>query len=319
MPSSQETFQGWLDQGYIPYRGWSPQQQWQYDLASEYGLTDGGPFARGNPFYEGAGARDTRWDVSSKQDILDYLEFANKMGTHTGESLRLLGVPEYDSTDIWEFFERPGELSALNAIKDSTRRQLAQGNRAIASEGARVGRSAYAGSPALQAQTTKAGLDIGRGDAEATLAGAVKNMARQIERGDRDPLSKQLLSASELGIGRNRATPEALTQLGGALIGGGATLMGSGSPQGAIAGLLTAGTGAPIKIGAEDQIRRYNDRLATVTGRLGPQAKMAAWSERLPDVQARRRSKLTPWGGAENALRGLYASEDEGGGFLFGA
>ena len=320
MPTCQETFQQWLDQGYIPYRGWGPEHTGQRDTAAAQGLAGGsGPFAPANPFYEpDISARQSRWDVSNEQDILNYLEFANRLGTHTEGSLERLGVPEYTSQDIYDFFIRPDERRRIEGARESARRGVERGGRLLASEASRVGRSMSGGAPGVVAQAAEAGAEGGGLNAEATLAKATKNMARAVESGPRDPFSPRLLAASERGIAENMSVAGGLTGLGEALQSGGNQAVASGNPIGAAIGGAVATAGLPFKIGGEDQQTKYASRLADVRERLSPEANYARWSERIATPTFSQVASA-PSGGLEQTLGNVYRKPEEDSlGFMFG-
>lgn len=364
MPSTQDVFDKWLDQGFIEYEGWYPANTRQGRVAQEYGLSLGPYSERGRrrqgggglPFSRttsgsysdragpwggvGSDARKARWTVNSKQDILDYLEFANKMGVHNTQRRKGLGIPEYTSQDIYDYFIRPEEGAGLERAEAGALAAAERGGTAAASEAGRVGTSAYGGAPGVRERAI-AGVGEAPNVTDA-LRGSRFSFAQALE-GDPERLSTyNMLRDSAIGpfsglranidlnetIGKvgwgvsgggGSGGVTAAADSGGGASGGGASGGGGGGMgPGAIAALISKFVGMGFGIGGDDQARLYRERLREVGSRLGATPAVASWSSRMPGG-GRASQSMAPTQSFEGALGGLY--DDEGksrSGYLFG-
>lgn len=313
MSEAQDQWQQWLDQGYIEYEGWAPATIAQGQVVRDYNLSPGtaggssagkrDTFGGGLPFrrdpFGGPGVGRSRtgtWEVKDKQDIIDYLEFVNRMGVHNEKNRAKLGVKDYTSADVWEFFERPGEMARLESGREGIAAGIERARRGAASEAARRGATKFGeGQAEFQARLPGALASYGGIGAEQALQRGVKRIAQGIEgSAARGSTASRLLAGGERGLGdqitnaRNWAEQgQRLNQLAGSTMG------------------ISAAVGAPMSIGGEMEAAKYDQVLQNLRADLAP-ADLPQWSSRIADTTG----APTSVGTTESALGQLFPSDE---------
>ena len=313
MSESQDQWQEWLDQGYIEYEGWNPATLAQGQTVRDYSLspgTAGGSsagdrrsFGGGLPFrrdpFGGPGvgrSRTDTWEVKDKQDIIDYLEFVNRMGVHNEKNRAKLGVKDYTSADVWEFFERPGEIDRLESGRKGIVSGVERARRGAASEAARRGATKFGeGQAEFQARLPGALASYGGIGAEQALQRGLKRIAQGIEgSAARGSTASGLLAGGVRGFGdqitnaRNWADEgQRLNQMAGSTLG------------------ISAAFGAPMSIGGEMEAAKYDQALQNLQDDLAP-ADLPQWSSRIADTTGTPKSVGT----TESALGQLFPSDE---------
>lgn len=324
MSESQDQWQEWLDQGYIEYEGWAPATAHQGQTVRNYDLSPGtaggssaGPRRAGGgglPFRRdpiggpGVGASRTgTWEVKDKQDILDYLEFVNRMGVHDSKRLGKLGAKDYTSTDVWEFFERPQEMARLESGRAGITSGIERARRGAASEAARRGATKFGeGQAEFQARLPGALASYGGIGAEQALQGGLKRIAQGIEgSAARGATASNLLSSAERGYGGQITNATNWGEQGEGMTGAATDTGSSGGAAGGIAAAILGGIGAPLKIGGKVESEKYDQRLQDIREDLGS-VPLPQWSSRIADTSGTTASVGT----TESALGQLFPRDE---------
>jgi len=322
MSEAQDQWQQWLDQGYIEYEGWVPATAHQGQTVRDYGLSpgtaggsDAGPRRAGGgglPFrrdpFGGAGVGTSRtgtWEVKNKQDILNYLEFVNRMGVHDPKRREKLGVGDYTSTDVWEFFERPQEMARLESGREGIVSGIERARRGAASEAARRGATRFGeGQSEFQARLPAALASYGGVGAEQALLRGEKRIAEGIEgSAARGSTASNLLAAAERGFGGQMTNASNWAEQGRSMTGAATDTGSSGGAAGGIAAAFLSAIGAPLKIGGSVETEKYRERLEDIRGDLAP-VTLPKWSSRIADTTGSPASVGT----TESALGQLFPS-----------
>ena len=328
MSESQDQWQEWLDQGYIEYEGWNPATLAQGQTVRDYNLSPGtaggssaGPRRAGGgslPFrretraaYDPLGdaisgtryddpkydpSRTGTWEVKDKQDIIDYLEFVNRMGVHNEKNRAKLGVKDYTSADVWEFFERPGEMDRFEGGRKGIVSAVERARRGAASEAALRGSRKFGeGQSEFQARLPGALASYGGIGAEQALQRGMKRIAQGIEgSAARGSTASGLLAGGVRGFG------DQITAAGKWAEQGQRLNQMAGSTMG-----ISALVGAPLSIGGELEAAKYSQALDNLQDDLAP-ADLPQWSSRIADTTGAPKSVGT----TESALGQLFPSDE---------
>lgn len=233
MATTEETFDKWLDQGYIEYEGWHPSSRYQGGVAQRAGLslgpesTVGGrrPGGGGLPFSREGGDRSGKWKVESKQDILDYLKFAGELGVSNQQRLKKLGIPQYTGQDIYDYFIRPQEVARLDAAEAGARAAAERGTSVAASEAGRLGLAAL--TPSFREMAISGVSPSGTPGGRRAIESALKQAATSIEQNPyRLSDLAQLEGAYSKGLAAQQSYNETIAEIGSAMVQGGGNLSG---------------------------------------------------------------------------------------------
>ena len=303
-----------LEQGYVDFQGFHPDQGYQRDTYRA-GLADlGGRRTRAL----GTG-RDTgtwRVNIENRQDLLDYLEWAGSLGVHNRQRRGKLGIGQADYTgqDVYDYFVRPGERQSFEDERMASQRAWkgaqAVGSALASQYGSRLGLGGGTQGEYLR----QAGQAVGGAQAEEALVGG---LARYAEETVADPTRlrdiEQISQAFGRGHGEQGAKAEEVAT--GAEMAGNIGMMAgmaSMNPYGAAAGAaVKLGSMVPELIAA-DQARRHRGTLARRQTALEDVSPANWQTQQAGLLRGSQAIAPTRFGGsAEGALRNIYQDDEE--------